>query len=186
MTKASDRLPSRRVFWIVAGASSTASADSTSTSSAGTVVVSTTTTATADTVESTGSDEASGDACDIVSDDVAVEVLGIEIVRREGHEDGQSVSCIKGTERNNDLTTGFYVSVADFIGGAVIFDQASAEEGSEQVAGLGDRAVFLPNAGVLYIADGADAVSVQVVKAGVPGSQQECVTVANDVLERRG
>jgi len=135
--------------------------------------------------------EENEEACEIVSDEVAAEVLGVEIVRREGHGDpgSGSVSCIKGTARLTDQDSDFsgmsFVSVAEVAGGAVIVDEASTQEGSQAVAGLGDRAVFLPNAGVLFIADGADEVQVQVVQAGVPGSQEDCITVANDVLERR-
>jgi len=138
------------------------------------------TTTTAD----SGSEEASGDACDIVSDDVSAEVLGVEVVRREPHgEPGSgSVSCIKGLERTDDPASFSYVSVAVVAGAAALVDEASAEEGSQPVAGLGNRAVYVPSAGALFIADGADGVQVQVVKAGIRGSQQDCVTVANDVL----
>lgn len=148
---------------------------------------SSTTTATAD----SGSEVASADGCDIVSDQVAADVLGVEIVRREAHgEPGSgSVSCIKGTARAtgpvSDQSGTSFVSVAQVAGAASLVDEASAEAGSLSVAGVGDRAVFLPSAGVLFIADGADEMQVQVVKAGVPGSQQDCVTVANDMLERR-
>lgn len=129
----------------------------------------------------------SGDGCDLVSDEVAAEVLGVEIVRREAHGEpgSQGVSCIKGLERTGDPAGFFYVSVAVVPGGSVLIDEASAQEGSQPVDGLGDRAVYVPNIGALYVAEGADAIQVQVVKAGVPGSQQDAVTVANDVFERR-
>lgn len=142
---------------------------------------STSTTATADTAEP------SGDGCDIVSDEVVAEVLGVEIVRREatGDPGSASVSCLKGTERADDPADFFYVSVGIVAGGTALVDQSSAEQGSQTVDGLGDQAVYLPSAGALFIADGTDLVQVQVVQAGVPGSQEDCVTVANDVLDRR-
>ncbi len=70
--------------------------------------------------------------------------------------------------------------------GGALADQAASEKGSKPVSGLGDRAHFLPNAGALFIIDDDDLVQVQVVKVGKPGSQQDCVTVAKDVLSKRG
>ncbi len=130
----------------------------------------------------------SGEACDIVSDEVAARVLGIEIVRREGSGSSaeQSTGCVKGTERQADLAEGFYVSVSVYPGGSTLVDEASAEEGSKPVTGLGDRAVYVPSIGALLIADGTDAFQIQVVKAGVPGTEQDAVTVAEDVFARRG
>jgi len=75
--------------------------------------------------------------------------------------------------------------VSVIVDGAVLVDQAGAEPGSQSVAGLGDRAVYLPGDGALFIADGADVVQVQVRRGDEAGSQQDCVTVATDVLDRR-
>jgi hypothetical protein len=146
--------------------------------------VSSTTTPTSD----SGGTEA-GDACDIVSDEVAAEVLGIEIQRREPHTDAtyKTLSCIKGTERATDMSKVSYVSVSILPGaGSMLLDQASSEAGSVPVSGLGDEAVYLPGTGALLISDGVDGVQVQVVKAGKPAEQQDAVTVAQDVLERLG
>lgn len=164
---------------IVGCASSDDSDASSSTTTAGSDDSATTTTA--------GSDDVTGDACDIVSDDVAADVLGIEIVRREanGEPGSESVSCIKGTERADDPADYFYVSVGVIAGGSALVDQASTELGGQPVDGFGDRAVFSSSAGTLFVADGDDGVQVQVVKAGVPGSQEDCVTVAEDVFARR-
>lgn len=148
----------------------------------------TTTTAATDPGKGDKANEENGDACDIVSDEVAADVLGIKIERREPHTDpsNNGVSCIKGTERTNDLANGAYVSAAIIPGaGAQLVDDATAQKGSELVKGLGDRAVFLPDAGVIFIADGADAVQVQVVKGGKPAGQKDVVTVAEDVEGRR-
>ena len=114
-------------------------------------------------------------------------MLGVEIVRREGHGEpgGSSVSCIKGKARAVEPSDFFYVSASVVAGGVALVDESAGEQGSQSVAGLGDRAVYVPSAGALFVADGGDAVQVQVVKAGVPGSQADCVTVAKDVLERR-
>lgn len=136
----------------------------------------------------TPDDKKSGNACDIVSDDVAAKVLGVKIVRREPHGEpgSQSVSCIKGLERTNDPKGFSYVSASVIAGGAALVDQASKENGSKPIDGLGDRAIYLPSTSALIIVDGADAVQVQVVKAGVTGNQKDCVTVAKDVLSKRG
>lgn len=146
----------------------------------------TTTNETSDTVEPS---EESDEACDIVSDDVAAEVLGVEIVRREGNTDPASggASCIKGTERADDPSQFHYVSAGVIPGGgSIMADQFAGQEGSEDVAGLGDRAIFVPGIGALIVVDGADALQVQVVKAGVPSGLEDCVKVAEDMLDRRG
>jgi len=118
---------------------------------------------------------------------VAAQILGIEIVRRESNVDATTggIGCIKGTERVDDLTTAFYVSISVTPGGAAFVDQASAEAGSQSVPAVGDSAVYLPSAGALFAADGADLLQAQVVKAGVPGTLDEAITVAQDVLANR-
>jgi len=128
--------------------------------------------------------EAGGDGCDLVSDELAAEILGIEIVRREPHTDPATggVSCIKGTERVDDLSQGYFVSASVTPGGAAFFDQAVAEGDTEPVDGVGDDAAFLSVAGSLIIAAGTDLVTVQVVQEGTPGSLEDCVTVAEEVL----
>jgi hypothetical protein len=131
---------------------------------------------------------ADGDACDMVSDDAVAGVLGVAVERREPHgkPGAVSVSCIKGLERSSDPSGYSYVSVSVLAGGgAALVDQAGDEGGSSPVTGLGDRAVFVPSAGGLFIVDGDDAVQVQVVKAGKPGGQKDCVTIAEDVMNRR-
>ena len=129
-----------------------------------------------------------GDACDMVSDDAVVGVLGVEVVRREPHgkPGAASVSCIKGLKRAADPSGYTYVSVAVVAGGGTtLLDQLGNEEGSSPVEGLGDQAVYVPSTGGVFIADGDDAVQVQVVKAGKPGSEKDCVTIAEDVMSRR-
>lgn len=131
---------------------------------------------------------ASGNACDIVSDEVVAAVLGVAVVRREGHRQpgSESASCIKGLERSTD-PKGYTFVTAGVVagGGAAATARAAAIKGTVEVSGLGDRAFYLASAGVLTIADGDDLVQAQVVKSGVPGSQQDCITIAKDILSRR-
>jgi len=131
-----------------------------------------------------GGSEEGGEGCDLIADDVVAQVLGIEIVRREPHVDSTTggVSCIKGTERVTDLTQSSYVSVSRTPGGAAFFDQTIEGAPTESVPGVGDQAEFLADAASLFIAAGADLVTVQVVKGGVPGSLDDCLTVAEEVL----
>jgi hypothetical protein len=139
------------------------------------------------TTAATDPGDESGDGCDLFSDDVAAEVLGIEIVRREPHEDEfGNLSCIKGTERVQDLSQGSYVSASLLPNGGVLVDQATDQEGSVQVAGIGDRAVFVPAIGALLFTDGTDAFQIQVVKGGAPSTDQaDGVAVAHDILDNR-
>ena len=129
-------------------------------------------------------DEESAEACDIVSDEVVLEVLGFDdIPRREPHEvPGQSVSCIKGSDRTDDLTTASYVNVSRITGGSPMVDQAAGEADAVEVSGLGDQAVFIPSAGALSVAVGGDGYLIQVVKNGKPSDQADAVTIAEDVL----
>jgi hypothetical protein len=129
-----------------------------------------------------------GGPCDLVSDDAVTAVLHIAIVRREPHGEAgsPSVSCIKGAKRANDPSRFSYVSVAVVGGGGVtLLDQFKSQAGSTPVAGLGDRAIYVPGVGGVFIADGDDALQVQIVKGGKPGSRADCVTIAKDVLSRR-
>lgn len=129
-------------------------------------------------------DEDSGEACDIVSDEVVMEVLGFDdIPRREPHEvEGQSTTCLKGSERTEDLSTASYVNVSFLTGGKTVVDQFAAQPGAVEVSGFGDNAVFTPDAGVLAIAVGNDSYQIQVVKNGVPSNQADATTVAEDAL----
>jgi hypothetical protein len=141
------------------------------------------------TTDDGGESDADSDSCDIVSDEVASEVLGIEIERREPHTDatGKNLSCIKGTKRVTDMSKAYFVSVSILpAAGSLLFDQASSQAGSVPVSGLGDEAVYLSNIGAVLITDGGDGIQVQVVKAGKPAGQQDAVAVAEDVLDRRG
>jgi hypothetical protein len=128
--------------------------------------------------------KASQDVCDLISDDAAAKVLGVKIVRREPHGriGGQSFSCIKGLKRSQDPKSFTYVNASVIPGGATAADKAASQKGSKPVSGIGDRAIFLPNAGAMFIIDGDNLVEVQVVMGGKPGNQQQCTTMAKDVL----
>lgn len=134
--------------------------------------------------DDSGGSEEGGDGCELISDDLAAEILGIEIARREPHVDTTTggVSCIKGTERVEDLSQASYVSVSRTPGGAAFFDQTIEGAGTESIPGVGDRAAFLADAASLIIAAGDDLVTVQVVKGGVPSGLDDCLTVAAEVL----
>ncbi len=162
-------------------------ASTTTTETSDTTGDATESTATTETSDSGASEEASGDNCDIVSDEVVSELLGIEIERREpvGEPGAQSYSCLKGSERSDDPADFNYVSVGVTSGvGAVLLDEFRAQEGAQPVDGLGDDALFLPSAGVLVVSLGGDAVQVQVVKNGVPAGLDDARVAMADVLDR--
>lgn len=176
---------------LTAGCGSGGGDDGKSTDSAAagtdTVAADDTATGTGDTAtesQGDGGSDGGGAGCDLISDEVAASVLGIGIVRREPHEDATTggVSCIKGTERVQDLSQASYVSISVTPGGAAFFDQTIEGAPTESVPGVGDRAEFLADAASLIIAAGADLVTVQVVKGGVPSSLDDCLTVAEEVL----
>ena len=133
---------------------------------------------------------ASKGECDIVSDEVVTAVLGVKIVRREGKDiAGQGSTCIKGLARTSDPSGFTYASVGVYPstrGGLNLFDQATAMAGSKAVSGVGDQAVFVSNLGTLFVINGKTATQVQVMKGGKTGNEQDCVTVAKDVLSRLG
>ena len=106
-----------------------------------------------------------------------------ELERREPNGDlTQTYGCIKGTDRVDDLSAGSYVSVSFIKGGAAIVDQFASEPASVSVTGYGDKAVYVPDAGAMSIAVGADSYQIQVVKGGRPSDQADATAVADDVL----
>lgn len=131
-------------------------------------------------------EEPASDVCDIVSDEVVTDVLGIEIVRREPNgQVGSTFGCTKGAGRADEPEDFSYVSASLLEGGAGLVDQLGSVPRSEPVAGLGDSATYAPSLGTLLIADGPDAIQVQVIHGREPGSMVDCTTIANDVLDRR-
>lgn len=132
-----------------------------------------------------GDSAAGGDGCDLISDELAADILGVEIVRREAHTETSTggVSCVKGTERVADLSQAYYVSVSVTPGGAAFFDETIAGAGTEAITGVGDQAAFLSTAASLIIAADTNLVTVQVIQAGAPGTLEECITVAEEVLD---
>jgi hypothetical protein len=69
--------------------------------------------------------------------------------------------------------------------GSALLDALRSQEGSQSVGGIGDRAVYLPSAGLLVVSSGGDAVPAQTVKSGVPSNLADATTVLVDVLDRR-
>ena len=132
-----------------------------------------------------------GGACDIVSDEVVASVLGVKVVRREGKKATQGAArgntCIKGLARSNDPANFTFVSAAVFDGagqGGKYLDQALGQTGSRSVSGVGERAVFNPSLGTIFVLVGGDIV--QVTKASKPGTFEDCTAVAKDMLGRLG
>jgi len=148
--------------------------------SGGGAVAPTTTASTQD-----GGSESVSDICDIVSDEAVAAVLDAEIVRREPFEEPGTIGCTKGPEQTSIPD---FVNVYVFTGVEIadLMDGESDAAPSQPVDGVGDRAVFIPDAGSLLVEDGDDTLSVQVYKAGTPGSLDDCTIVADDMLARRG
>jgi hypothetical protein len=127
-----------------------------------------------------------GEGCDLLTDDEVKAVIGVDITRREASaKSTASFGCVKGNDRSNDLTKGAFVSFSVFTtGGAALLDQLAAEAGTEQVSGLGDRALYQSAQGFVFIAKGDKVLSVQVFKFGKSGSRDEVLGLARKALDR--
>jgi hypothetical protein len=110
----------------------------------------------------------------------------VEITRREASaKTAASFGCVKGNDRTDDLSKGAFVSFSVFTtGGAALLDQLAAEAGTEQISGLGDRAMFQSAQGFVFIAKGDNVLSVQVFKFGQKGSRDEVIGLARIALSR--
>ncbi len=134
-----------------------------------------------------------GDFCSKISDAEATAVLGVPIGRREQPsppKPGLS-ACIKGTPRQalSNLSKAAYVSFSSFPAGGELasFDQVKSKFADAKVlSGVGDRALFSPSAGVIFGFLHGRVFSVQVVKAGKPGTEADAVTMAKALLGRIG
>lgn len=134
------------------------------------------------------------DACSLITDEEASAVLGIPITRNEeGSTDqfseGQGGGCIKGNERQTDISQVAIVSYSWFGGPgdeiASFFDEASAIDDAESVTGLGDEAVFSPSGGFLIAVRGDTVFTMQVSKSGTErGTEEELVGLARLLMER--
>lgn len=135
-----------------------------------------------------------GDACSLITDEEASAVLGIPITRNEeGTSDqipeGEGGGCIKGNERQTDITQSAIVSYSWFRGPAEViagfFDEASALEDAVSVSGVGDRAVFSPSGGFLIAVRDDTVFTMQVSKSGsVRGTQEEVAGLARLLVDR--
>lgn len=135
----------------------------------------------------------SGDFCSKISDAEVTAVLGVPIGRREQPSAAPTgvEGCIKGTPRQalNNLAKAAYVSFSMFPAQADFgsIDQVKSKFADGKVlTGLGDQALFVPSAGVIYGFLQGKVFSVQVVKAGKPGTESDAVTMAKALLSRIG
>jgi hypothetical protein len=128
----------------------------------------------------------SSDGCDLLSDDEVKSVIGVDITRREASaQTAGAFGCVKGNDRSTDLSTAAFVSFSVFTtGGSALLDQLGAEAGTEQISGLGDRALFQAAQGFVFIAKGGKVLSVQVFKFGQKGSRDEVIGLARIALTR--
>jgi len=128
------------------------------------------------------------DFCSKISDAEAKAVLGVEISRTEPGA-GAAQSCIKGTQRQTDLTKSAYVSFSTFpaAGPMASFDKVKgALPGSKAVSGIGDQALYSSSVGAVFAFLGGKVVQVQVVKAGRPAGEADAVTMAKALVARLG
>jgi hypothetical protein len=95
-------------------------------------------------------------------------------------------SCIEGSPRAaagaGSLATVYYISFTVAKGDQSLYAGASAQADAQPVSGVGTKAVFLPSAGALFGLTGAAEFEIQVVKGGKPGTQADCIAVANVLL----
>lgn len=130
-----------------------------------------------------------GDFCSKISDAEVTRALGVDVTRREPHSGTGSESCIKGTQRQTDLTKAAFVSFSTYpAGGAMAsFEKVKTSlPGSKVLSGLGDQALFNAPVGVLIGFRGGKVFMVQVFKAGKPGSETDAVTLTKAMLGRLG
>ena len=65
-----------------------------------------------------------------------------------------------------------------------LLDQLAGEAGTESVSRLGERALYQPAQGFVFILKSGTVVSVQVFKFGQPGSRDDVLGVPRTVLSR--
>ena len=129
---------------------------------------------------------ASDDGCSLLTDDEVTAVIGSAVTRREpSPKTAASFGCVKGTDRAADLSTAAFVSVSVFTAGReAMLDEIAADAGTEEISGLGDRALYQPAGGFVFILKGSTVVSVQVFKLGQPGSRDDVLSLGRSVLPR--
>ena len=112
-------------------------------------------------------------------------MIGAPVTRNEPATSAGGLGCVKGTDRNPDVTKGAFVSYSEFTtGGDALLDQFGSEPGAEQVPGLGDRAVFEASGGLVFFSANGKVASVQVFKFGQVGTRDEVIALAKLLLPR--
>jgi hypothetical protein len=125
------------------------------------------------------------DACSLLTDDEVAAVIGAPVTRNEPATTPGALGCVKGNDRADDLSKAAFVSYSQFTtGGDALLDQFGSEEGSEEVTGIGDRAVFQASGGILFFSANGKTAEVQVFKLGQPGTRDEVVAMAKALLPR--
>ncbi|MEY2420111.1 MAG: hypothetical protein QOI95_178 [Acidimicrobiaceae bacterium] len=126
------------------------------------------------------------DGCGLLTDDEVKAVIGVPVTRREASaKTAASFGCVKGTDRTADVANGAFVSFSVFTqGGAALLDQLAGEADTEQISGLGDRALFKTAEGFVFVAKGDKVISVQVFKFGQRGTRDEVLGLARLAVGR--
>lgn len=126
------------------------------------------------------------DGCSVLSDDEVTAVIGVPVTRREASaESAGSFGCVKGNDRATDLTQAAFVSFSAFTaGGVALLDELAGQGGTEEISGLGERALYQAAGGFVFVLQGGTVVSVQVYKFGAPGSRDEVIGLARIALSR--
>ena len=126
------------------------------------------------------------DVCSLLSDAEVTAVIGVPIARQETEGTLDAGWCLKGTVRveAGDPAGGSFVSFSISRTRTPLVGEAAAEAGAQTVTGLGDEAVFLPNAGAVIGAGSGVEFTLQVTKVWVAGSQAEAVELARIMLSR--
>ncbi|CAN5773264.1 hypothetical protein BH24CHL5_BH24CHL5_06920 [soil metagenome] len=126
------------------------------------------------------------DVCSLLSDAEVTAVIGVPIARQESDGDLQAGHCLKGTVRveAGDPAGGSFVSFSVSRARTGLIAEAAAQAGAQTVTGLGDEAVFLPNAGVLIGAGSGVEFTLQVAKVWQVGTQADAVGLARIMLSR--
>jgi hypothetical protein len=124
------------------------------------------------------------DICALLSDQEVTAVIGVPVARREGTGSIQAGGgCVIGTVRQTDLKNAYYANIIIEPRGT-IFPQAQAQAGVQDVAGVGEQAVFFPQAGAIIGVVGKYDFSLQVVIAGSVGSVENALGLAKLVVSR--
>jgi hypothetical protein len=162
------------------GSSATTKSSSSGTTSSSPSSASSSSTASAAPTASSG-----GDLCSLLTDAEVSAVIGVPVVRREPNTSAAGDSCLLGAPRSTDPSGFAYVSFSVLHGAESMVTGAAGEPGAVSVPGVGSAAYYVPSAGTAFATDGDTQLMLQVVKAGVPGSQADVVGLLQKMAARR-